>query len=491
MEKLRSLKPNIFFHLFVNVVVVIFITGASYYHTPLEGFKDKAIYLLHLFILQTTVAGIIYFLSLIKWVFRIVFPTLFLLYCCFSFWSYSQDVSVTSGLIQAVFESTSDIVIDVITLPYILFFLAALIAVYLVLKFYSRIEPRKGIFGFSIIALSCIGLYFVTENKRNGTLKNRLPYNAIYGLKGYYKTPDLKLNTEIKPIVKEKDSITLVFVLGETVRADHLSLNGYKRETTPLLEKEPNIISFTKLYTEHTYTGKSVPQILTNQNLGDPDQPLTSVFTVANKAEIETTWIGNQTLEESFAPITKTNNSILLVDKFKSDLSFNKELDEVMLQPLDSVIKTHNSQLITLHMIGSHWWYENRYSDRFRKFTPVIDSKYVPSQSSEQMINSYDNTILYLDYFLSEVIQKLKKKETPTVLVYVSDHGELLGEDGRWLHAQGGDALKNPAYLFWFSDSYIKKYGNEVEALSEIKELPITTNDVYYRLLDILGIKTQ
>ncbi|MFC7356171.1 phosphoethanolamine transferase [Jejudonia soesokkakensis] len=491
MDKLRSVKPNILFHLFVNIVVVIFITGASYYHTPLDGFKDNAIYLLHLILLQTTVAGLIYFLSLSKWVFRIVFSALFLSYCCFSFWSYSQDVSVTSGLIQAVLESKSDIVIDVITLPYVLFFMAAVVMLSFVLRFHSKIKPRKEFLIFSILALLCVSLYFFIENKRPGTLKNRLPYNVYFGLKDYFKKPDLILNTSISKVERIKDSIKVVFVLGETVRADHLSLNGYERETTPLLEKEGNVISFTKLHTDHTYTGKSVPQILTDQNLGDTIQPLTSVFSVANKANIKTTWIGNQTLEDSFGPITETNSSVILVDKFKSEFSFNKELDEVMLQPLDSVLKTSTPQLITLHMIGSHWWYENRYSDLFRKFTPVIDSKYVPSQSKEQMINSYDNTILYLDYFLSEVIQKLKAEDVPTAMVYVSDHGELLGEDGRWLHAQGGDVLKNPAYIFWFSDSFRAKYSTEVDTLSAIKNEPITTDDVYFRLLHILGIETK
>lgn len=472
-------------------MVVIFITGASYYHTPLDGFMDKAIYVLHLVVLQTTVAGIIYFLSLNTWIFRIVFSALFLSYCCFSFWSYSQDVSVTSGLIQAVLESKSDIVIDVITLPYILFFIAAMIALFFIVKFHSKINSKKGFIIFSILAIGCIALYFFVENKRPGTLKNRLPYNVYFGLEEYYKKPELQLNTAIPNVVRTKDSIKVVFVLGETVRADHLSMNGYERSTTPLLEMEPNVISLTKLHTDHTYTGKSVPQILTDQNLADAERPLTSLYSVVNKANMQTTWIGNQTLEESFAPITETNSSVILVDKFKSEFSFNKELDEVMLQPMDSVLKTSTSQLITLHMIGSHWWYENRYSEKFRKYTPVIDSKYVPSQSKEQMINSYDNTILYLDYFLSEVIHKLKTEDVPTAMVYVSDHGELLGENGRWLHAQGGDVLKNPAYIFWFSDSFRSKYNKEVEELSAIKNEPITTDDVYFRLLQILGISTK
>ena len=333
--------------------------------------------------------------------------------------------------------------------------------------------------------------FFFVENKRNGSFINRLPYNLVAGFVEYYEKPTLILNTEIPEIIRTNDSIKLVFVLGETVRGDHLGINGYERETTPLLSSEEHIISFKNLFTEHTYTGKSIPQILTNENLGEVKETYTSVFSVVNKANIKTTWIGNQTLETSFAPIVKTNEQVILIDKFKSEFSFNKALDEAMLPILETVLDAAPSQLITLHMIGSHWWYENRYSDSFRKFTPVIDSKYVPSQSREQMINSYDNTILYLDFFLNKVIQRLKKEKGPTAMLYVSDHGELLGEDGRYLHAQGGDVLKNPAYILWFSESYKSKYPAIVSEISEITNEQITTDDVYYRVLKILGINTS
>ncbi len=140
-------------------------------------------------------------------------------------------------------------------------------------------------------------------------------------------------------------------------------------------------------------------------------------------------------------------------------------------------------------MIGSHWWYENRYTDQERMFTPVIDSKYIPSLTSEQLVNSYDNTLVYLDGFIHKVIQKLKAEETPSVMVYVSDHGEQLGEDNKWLHAQAGDAAKNPAYFIWFSNSFIEKYPEKIQRIQKIKEDTLTTDVVFYHLLDLMGIE--
>jgi lipid A ethanolaminephosphotransferase len=488
MEKLRSLKPNILFHLLLNAVVVIFITGASYYHTPLEGLKDKSVYFLHLLALQSTVAGILYFLSLQKWLFRIGFSILFLLFCSFSFWAYSQDVSVTPGLIQAILETQPDIVMDLITLPYALFMAAAALVLVFLLKRYKSIQPRRGFLGFLIPALLCLAFFFFIENIRPGSVKNRLPYSIVAGVSTYFSTPNLKLRTDFLKVKRSQDAIKVVFVLGETVRADHLGLNGYHRATTPLLAAEKNLISFKHLYTSNTYTATSVPQILTDRNLFEEKESYTSVYSIANKAEVATTWIGNQTLEKSFSPIVETNDNIILVDAFKSEFSFRKALDEALLVPLDSILPKQTEQLITLHMIGSHWWYENRYSDSFRKYNPVIDSKYVPSQSKEQMINSYDNTILYLDFFLDSVIERLKEEKTPSVMVYVSDHGELLGEDGKWLHAQPGEALENPAFLIWFSDEYTEKHPEHVLEIQSKGASRVTTDIVYPLLLKLLSI---
>ena len=104
------------------------------------------------------------------------------------------------------------------------------------------------------------------------------------------------------------------------------------------------------------------------------------------------------------------------------------------------------------------------------------------------MINSYDNTILYLDFFLDLVIERLKQEKMPSVMVYVSDHGELLGEDGKWLHAQPGEALENPAFIVWFSDDYMLKYPDLVSEIRNKAQARVTTDMVYPLLLELLSI---
>ncbi len=486
----HAIKGLISFHIALNVVVVLFITGASYYHTPLEGGKDTFVYLGHLFLLQTTVAGFMYLLTLYKWVFRIAFSALFLFFCSFSFFAYTQDISVTPGLIQAVFETAPDIAIDLITLPFLGFLFVAILVLLFFIKWHNRLSSRKGVALFTLISIGCIALFFITEMKRLNTLKSRLPYNVFNGIEDYYGAPKFRLNTMLPKVTKQTDSLTIIFILGETVRADHLGINGYDRNTTPLLE-EQQVISFSKVYTSNTYTASSLPQIVTDKTLDVDKESYTSIYSLANAAGYETTWIGNQTLESSFASIVETNKNVLLVDKYKSEYSFNKELDEVMLPVLDSVLKTSHSQLITLHMMGSHWYYENRYREDFRKYTPVITSKYIPSVTKQEMINSYDNTILYLDYFLNEVIESAKKNETPTAVFYVSDHGESLGENGQFLHAGEAKEQTNPAMLLWFSDSFKDRFEEQTKNISEARNKRLTTNIVYEYLREIATIKRQ
>ena len=140
-------------------------------------------------------------------------------------------------------------------------------------------------------------------------------------------------------------------------------------------------------------------------------------------------------------------------------------------------------------MIGSHWYYNNKYTKEFEKFTPVTNSKYVGALSEEQLINSYDNTILYLDYFLNSLIEKLKKSSKETLLIYLSDHGEILGENGQWFHAQNNTASENPAMLVWYSESFKINNPEIVKNLLNNRYQKFSTDFLFHSILDISKIK--
>lgn len=491
MGKLKFCKDEIKFHLGLNVLIAIFITIASYVHYPYGGLKAFLIYLIHFFLLQFSLFGFIYIFSLFSKVFKIVFPILFIILASFSFWVYTQDFTIGIGMIQGIFGTNIGEATDALNLPFILFVLIAFFSVLCFFRLFKKLRKSSIKSPLFFIAILGVSIFFIVENYKYGAFKRRLPYNVYYSVLGYFSKPNLKLIEPKENIVTKEEKIQIIFVLGESVRADHLSLNGYDRNTTPLLSKQKNLISFKTLYTPFTFTAQSLPQILTDKSIEDnkENEEYNSLYTLLKKASFKTEWIGNQFLEKSYRSIIHTNESITIIDEFHSVLSFKKEKDLALLNYF-SLNETYTGNSIsTLHMIGSHWYYNSRVDDDFKYFTPVTSSKYLGSSTKEEMINSYDNTIVYLDIFLDKLIEKLKTSSKKTILIYLSDHGETLGEDEKWLHAQGNKASKNPAMLVWYSDNFEKSYPSKIDKLKSKKQDSITTDFLFHSILDIGNIE--
>lgn len=486
---LKNNKKLLQFHLLINIAFLCFITLASYVNIPLSDLRSYSVYFLHLLILQVTVSGFLYLISLNKWIFKIVFNALFVVLGLVSFWVYTQDISITDSLFSVVLESKPSIIIDVLSIPYFIFIaIYALVLIYINNR-YDKLNKRFNIFFFSA-SLLAVALFYVVEQKRFNTLKSRLPYNVFYGLVNYLEKDNYVLNTVSKEVYSENRNLKIIFILGESVREDHLSINGYIRETTPLLDKQENVISYKNISTPHTYTNSSVPRILSNISTTDKQfSKLTSLYSVFNSCGYKTSWIGNQELERSYKSIVNTNNKVILIDSLRSVLSFNKAYDDKLLDPFKEQIGTSGPQILTIHMMGSHWYYDNRYPERFRKFKPVTDSKYIPSQTDEQIINAYDNTIIYLDYFLNEIIDSITASKEPTIFIYLSDHGERLGEHNKWLHAETAEESTNPACIIWYSKAFENQFPTETKALKANKNRTFSTDFLFTSLLDLINVK--
>jgi glucan phosphoethanolaminetransferase (alkaline phosphatase superfamily) len=135
-----------------------------------------------------------------------------------------------------------------------------------------------------------------------------------------------------------------------------------------------------------------------------------------------------------------------------------------------------------LHTIGSHWYYNNHFSEKYELFKPITTSRIITQNSSEQIINSYDNTIVYTDFFLDQLIAQLENKNA--LIIYISDHGEVLGENGAWLHAGDNAASKKPACFVWFSDNFAESYPEKINALKTNKDKYYRTDMIFHSILD-------
>ena len=167
--------------------------------------------------------------------------------------------------------------------------------------------------------------------------------------------------------------------------------------------------------------------------------------------------------------------------------------DEVLISGLKAQLLASRKEkiLLVLHTSTSHGpTYFKKYPRHFNEFTPVCKSVELGKCTQEELINAYDNTILYTDYILASLIEQLKELDGySSSMFYVSDHGEILGEDGRWLHAQESEVSKNPAMITWYSDELLAAYPESVKALKENQHKRVTTDFFYHSVIDLYKIE--
>lgn len=232
----------------------------------------------------------------------------------------------------------------------------------------------------------------------------------------------------------------VIVVVGETARFDRFSLNGYHKETNPLLAKE-EVVSFKNVASCGTSTGVSVPCMFSSLGRKDYDKEKASnqenALDILAKKGVEVLWRDNNSNSKGVA-------TRVPYEDFKSPtlnpVCEGECRDVGMLAGLDEYIAARKDKdiMIVLHAMGNHGpEYYRRYPKEFEKFKPACMTGELRDCSQEEIDNSYDNAILYTDYFLSEVINFLKKYDGDheTAMLYVSDHGESLGERGIYLHA--------------------------------------------------------
>lgn len=168
--------------------------------------------------------------------------------------------------------------------------------------------------------------------------------------------------------------------------------------------------------------------------------------------------------------------------------------DEELVTLMQQEITNNTGDLfILLHSYGSHFNYMERYPEKFRQFTPDNVGG-VRKSEKQQLINAYDNTILYTDYFLSQTIKALEQTNADVAMLYTSDHGEDLFDDdrNRFLHASPSPTyyqLRVP-FIMWFSNQYIASNEKRMKAVHDNKDKPISTNTVFHTMINAAHIRT-
>ncbi len=300
-----------------------------------------------------------------------------------------------------------------------------------------------------------------------------------------------------KSLNDRKEEEIFVLVIGETSRYNNFHVNGYFRETTPFLDKTENLLSFKNVYSCAYLTEYSIPLIITRANPEHKDLQYKekTILDAFKEAGFYTAWIANQSSEK---PIIKRLQKT--ADFFKSnltDIDTKKFHDEDVIPDFQEILNNNsNKKFIVIHSLGSHFRYSNRYPEQFKKFTPEISEtgyNNLDYRFKKELINSYDNSILYTDHFLDLLIQNLEKKNTKSILLFVPDHGENLYDNEQKYFGHG--SLKpliyeyHIPYFIWYSKEYEKSHPNKILSLKSHINVPISSSCTFYTLLDLANIQ--
>ncbi|MCP1483763.1 lipid A ethanolaminephosphotransferase [Pseudomonas fluorescens] len=309
---------------------------------------------------------------------------------------------------------------------------------------------------------------------------------------------DAQRNAAVK--LQPRKSLT-VLVVGESARAENFGILGYDRDTTPKLDKEAGLIAFTDVHSCGTETAVSVPCMFSNMGRKDYDASKAKneegLLDVLKRAGIDVIWRDNQ----SGCKGTCDRVTVQDVSNLKDPtLCANSECrDEILLQGLQSFIDhLDKDTVLVLHQMGSHGpEYFKRYPKEYEHFTPVCESNALNNCSRESIVNGYDNTLVYTDQVLSSLIDVLRSNQdkVDTAMLYLSDHGESLGEYNMFLHGTpymlAPEQQKHVAMLAWFSDNYQKAYSVDTHCLQMSRDKPLSQDNLFHSMLGLLEVKSS
>lgn len=311
-----------------------------------------------------------------------------------------------------------------------------------------------------------------------------MPWSYTVNLSLFYVHKNQENEKEIllpNASIKDSAKAVVVLVIGESARSENFSLYGYSKNTNPLLSKTPGVVHFNATSCA-TYTTAGVKCILEHKNTGELYEILPN-YLYRNGAEV--IWRSTNWGE----PPVHIKNYMSKEALMKNCQGEGCNFDELLLSHLKEQISasTANKVLVVLHTSTSHGpEYSKKYPSQFEVFKPVCNSVELAKCSQTELVNAYDNTIGYTDYLLSKVIEDLKElKEYKSTMIFVSDHGESLGEKNLYMHGLPLSLAPKEQYdipfIVWTSDSSVKQLKPDIT---------LSQNHVFHSVLNFLGIQS-
>lgn len=287
----------------------------------------------------------------------------------------------------------------------------------------------------------------------------------------------------------------IVFVMGESARAKNFSLNGYERNTNKFLDDyKEDIISFKNFESCGTFTALSLTCTFSHLPRKEFDYAKSfkyeSLIDIFDKVGFDVSWRSNNGKCKGICDRVKHS----LVKSFGDNI-----YDDLLLKAFDMDLNrlTEKNNLIVLHGRGSHGpLYYKRYPKEFEIYKPACNNE-LDECSVKEIINAYDNSIYYTSYILKEIIDRLiaLSNEYNTMLIFMSDHGQSLGENGIFMHSAPFDTApkdqKNPAFFIWLNDDFANTFNIDKQCLKNKINSNLSQDNIFHSMLGIFKIHSK
>jgi lipid A ethanolaminephosphotransferase len=376
-----------------------------------------------------------------------------------------------------------------------------------------QILQRVGVVAASValcgIVVASMGAQYASFLREHKALRYLIaPGNVINGGIGYFRQGS---STDVPSEVADLESpvsrtaaatkkpLVMFVVIGETARARNFQLGGYAQATNPELSKR-GVHYFTNAYSCGTSTAVSLPCMFSGSGRKDFDAARaargTNLVDALAKAGIAVEWRDNNSgCKGLCARVPSIDYRSTSSATFCSATGC---YDEVMLADLpEALAKVTADTVIVFHQAGSHGpAYSERYPKAFEVFKPVCYGKELSRCAREEVVNAYDNSLLYTDHNVARQIDLLKSaaSSVDALLLYVSDHGESLGEKGLYLHGApymlAPDEQKHVPLLLWLSPEYNKRFGVSPGCVDAKRAQAYTHDNLYHTVLGAVGVKS-
>lgn len=432
-------------------------------------------------------------IAIVPAIYAVATPLLFLLAAVVGYLTSTYDVHVNINTVAFVFESNPHEAADYIGARFILWLLLSQLAAAGSILAYRRTRTRR--MRPRVLVLAALLPVIPVAALSGPPGADFVPLNAVVQTRNYFvergRIAAAALGkVDIAPRFRYAgdDELTVIVIVGESARADHFHINGYPRQTSPRLESL-GVISYRDVWSCDSVTRNSVPCLFRREAPGE-----TSLIAVFRHLGFQTAWISNQGHFDlgatAITSVASEAQSVVYANRSGTTLGTIVH-DEQLLPDLDAALADPAPRkLVALHTVGSHWFYESHYPDAFRRWKPVCAVK-APAVCGEGLINSYDNAILHTDHLIAEVIARVEARNA--LVLYTSDHGESLGEDGVYLHTAGSERReqRQVPFFVWVSPEFARRHPAEAAQLAADPARPITHHHLFHTVLDCAGAASE